>query len=339
VNTFVLSAVLVFGLAQVAAPPGRATLAELRTRLDAYERKTAATKRDDPAELAAIASAVITETRRSTLFAVWVDACASTEVPESDDCSSRLWTVLNNTRETTVRRANAAVALTAKGEAAAADTLAGLLKTTPAPMLVQLLPVIRQLPARHAVPLLVRISQSPSRDDQAKSCEPLSDFDVPESHAALSTIVDGNPPGTGPWLLCMIARARLHDATPPGAIAGYGDTLKGLGQLFAARVMLELGNDAAVQLLEDLTHRGDPNSRLVAADLLIGARPEAAIPVIEAAESNPEPSIRALALLSERRLKRAPSKTVRSMLVDAAGAVRVRAAEIAIDWAKRSQIR
>ena len=335
-----LSAAIVVGLVQVAAPaPAGPTLGQLRARLDAYERKTAETRRPDSAELAGIANDVIEEARRSTTFSVWSGACASTAVPESADCSTRLWAVLNAPRQTTIRRANAASALMPKGDMAVADTLAGLLKTAPTGMLAQLLSIIRQLPARYAVPLLVRLSESPSEDDQGKSCEALSDFDVPESHTALSKIVDRNPPGTPSWLLCMIARARVHEATPPGAVAGYGDTLKGQGQLFAAKVMVELGNDAAIQLLVDLTHRGDTSSRLTAADLLIEAKPDAAMPVIEAAETNPDPSIRAAALVSERRLKRAPSKTVRSMLVDAAGVVRVRAAEVVIEWAKRSQNR
>ena len=335
-----VSAVLFLGFAQAAvAPPARPTLGELRTRLGAYERKMAATGRPDAAELAAIANDVIEEGRRSATFSVWSQACASTMIPESADCSARLAAILNGPRETTTRRANAAAALIQKGDTAAAETVAGLLKPASLDMLTQLLPVIRQLPSRYAIPPLVRLSESPSPDDQGKSCEALSDFDVPEARTAVSKIVDQNPPGTPPWLLCMIARARLHEPTPPGAVAGYGDTLKGAGQLFAARVMLELGNDAAIQLLTDLTHRGDTTSRLIVADLLINAKPDAAIPVIETAEANPDPSIRAAALVSERRLNRAPSKTVRSMLVDTAGIVRLRAAEDVIEWAKRSQNR
>jgi hypothetical protein len=137
----------------------------------------------------------------------------------------------------------------------------------------------------------------------------------------------------------MIARARLHETVPPGAVAGYGDTLKDEGQLFAAKVMLESGNDAAVELLTGLTHRGDARSRLVAADLLVDVRTEAAIPVIEAGETNPDPAIRAVALESERRLKRPPPSSVRAMLTDTAGNVRVRAADVVIDWVRRSQTR
>jgi HEAT repeat protein len=331
------AAVLFLGLASAAQAPVHTTLRDLRARLDAYERRATESGRPDPAELASIANAIIEQARGSTTFPVWSNACASIAVPDSSDCSSRLWAIVKATREPIATRARAASALMARGEAPAADVLAGQLKTAPASTLARLVPAITTMPAPAAVPLLVRLSESPAGDDQQQACEALSAFDVTESRVAMARIVEANPPGSPPWLVCMIARARLHDPTPPGAVAGYGNMLQGRGQLFAARVMLELGSDAAVPLLVDLTHRGDSIDRLAAADLLVDVRPDAAIPIVEAAEANPDSAIRAAALLSERRLKRPPSKSVRSMLLDTDGIVRVRAAEVAIDWAKRSQ--
>jgi HEAT repeat protein len=281
---------------------------------------------------------VVVQARRSSTFAIWSAGCASTSVPDDDRCGARLWTVLRSQERTTIRAA-AAAALVARGEPEAVHALADLLRTAQPSTLVQVLPIIEKLPAADAVPLLVRLSQSSSETDQSKACEALSAFDDPASRAAITKTVAGNPAGTRPWLYCMIARARLHETVPPGAVAGYGDTLKDEGQLFAAKVMLESGNDAAVELLTGLTHRGDARSRLVAADLLVDVRTEAAIPVIEAGETNPDPAIRAVALESERRLKRPPPSSVRAMLTDTAGNVRVRAADVVIDWVRRSQTR
>jgi len=334
-----LPALVLLAATQRPAQPVGPTLGDLRVRLAAYERQATETGRQDPAELERIARGVIEDARRSSVFAVWSEACGSTAIGPSADCAARLWAVLNATRESTSRRAAAAAALISGGDTSAADTVAPLLMAAPLATIAQLAPIIEKMPAKHALPLLVRLSGSEDADHQARACEGLSGLDVPESHTAITKIVDGNAPGTPPWLVCMIARARLHEPTPPGAVAGYGNTVGGYGQLFAAKVMLESGNDAAVQLLVDLTHRGSAADRLAVAELLVNAKPDDAIPVIDAALGNSDAALRASALRLERRLQRAPSKTVRSMLVDADGTVRVRAVEVVIDWAKRAQNR
>jgi hypothetical protein len=339
VKAFALPAVVFLsGIVPVAQSAGP-SLSNLRVRLAAYERHARETGREDPAELERIAGAVIEDARRSATFSVWTEGCGSTVIGPSSECRDRLWAVLNAPRESTSRRAAAAAALMSSGDAAAADALASLLMTAPPSSIAQLAATVEKMPAKRAVPLLVRLSESPDADHQSRACEGLSSFEAPESHATFTRIVDANAPGTPPWLVCMIARARLHEPTPPGAVAGYGSTLQGHGQLFAAKVMLEAGNDAAVQLLVDLTHRGSATDRLAVADLLVDAKPDAAIPVIDESAANPDAGVRATALRLERRLRRPPSKSVRSMLVDADGTVRVRAAEVAIDWARRAQNR
>lgn len=308
-------------------------------RLDAYEAALARTGKPDPAALAAIAADVIVAARRSPSFVVWSEACASTLVPDDDRCATRLRAILERPTEAMRMRAEAASALIARGDARAAVVLADALRTATPAALAPLAPILAQMPARQAVPLLVRLSESPSTTDQSAACKYMGAFDDPAIREALKAVVARNPPGTDTWLYCMLARARLREPDTRNAAWGYGHTLQGEGQIDAGQVLLELGDDAGVQLLTDLTHRGPTSARLRAASLLVDHAPAAAIPVIEAAEQDPEPGLRADALSAERRLKRDPSKIVRTRLLDPNGVVQIRAAEVVLDWAARQRNR
>ena len=311
--------------------------ADVRARLAAYEQRLARTQSPDPAELGDIARVVIEQARRSPKFAVWTEACASTVVPDSDTCGPRLWAVLNRQTETRAARAEAASALVARGDAAAADALADALKGTPASALAPLAPILAELPAKRAVPLLVRLSQSSSPADQGLACRYLGGFDQAESRDAIRAIVAANPPGTEPWLLCMIAQAQLHETNTPGAVLGYAHSLPPSGLLYAGSVMLQLGDGSAVQVLTDLTHRGTMSERLQAAALLADRAPDVAAVVVDQALAASDAALRADALSVERRLKRDPSVVVRGMLVDATEIVRIRAAEDIRDWVGRQK--
>jgi hypothetical protein len=222
---------------------------------------------------------------------------------------------------------------------AVAALSAMLTSATPA-ALGPLAPIIATMPAAQAVPLLIRLSTSSSATDQAAACRELGAFDKPEARAALARIAGETPPGTEPWLLCQISRARLREpGIPPGAVAGYGHTLQGEGLMFAAKVLVEVGDESARQVLIDLTHRGSVLSRVTAADMLIPIDREAAIPIIETGESDGDPAARAKALDGERHLRRDPSTQVRRLLLDTDELVRIRAAEVVLDNAKRAQTR
>jgi len=323
---------------QAAASPVRQP-ADIRARLDAYEKRTQQTNRPDPAALAEIGRLVIEQSRRSPKFQVWTEACASTVVAESHDCASRLRAILNRSTEPIERRAEAAAALIARGDTEAGAALHSALKTARTATLAPLAPIVALLPAADAVPLLTRLTASPSTAEQSVGCRYLGGFDTAEVRAAVTKVVDTNPPGTEPWLVCMIARARLRDVDAR-TVAGYGHTLQGEGLLYAAGVMLEVGDqESAEQILTDLTHRGSTGSRLAAATQLIGHKNEVAIPIIEAALRDPDRDIRAQAVAAERKLKRPPSVLVRGMLADGFEIVRIRAAEIALEWEHRELFR
>ena len=312
---------------------------DIRARLDAYEKQVAITGSADPAALAAIARDVVGAARRSTLFGVWTEACGSTLVPESDQCGPRLWSVLNGRTATIGNRAEAAAALMARKEKGAAEKLFEVLGAQPITTIAPLAPIAARMPPRLAVRILTRLAESSSKTDQAAACQALSGIDTGESRAAISHLLGDNAPGSVPWLLCMIARARLREGVPAAALWGYGHTLQGEGLLFTARVMVETGHDSATQTLTDLTRRGPMADRLRAADLLSPLDPSVAVAVIEAAEGDGDAAVRAAALEAERRLKRVPTKSVRAMLADPSPLVRLRAAENAIEWASREQIR
>jgi hypothetical protein len=312
---------------------------DVRARVDAYERRLTRTRVQDPVELGDIARVVIEQARRSPRFVVWSEACGSTVVPDSDRCGPRLWQVLNRQTETLATRAEAASALLARGDTAAGDALADLLKTTRVSALAPLAPIIAELPARRAVPLLVRLAESASTQDQGLACRYLAAFDQDESRAAIRKVVGANPAGTEPWLWCMIGRERLHETNMPGAVLGYAHGLPAEGLLYAAQVMLDLGQEGAIQVLTDLTHRGSTIDRLTAATVLADRAPEVAEPVIDIALASADPRLRADGLSAERRLRREPSREVRAMLSDASDMVRIRAAEDVADWASREQKR
>jgi hypothetical protein len=313
--------------------------ASTRTRLDAYEAAVAKTGRPDPEALAAIAGDVIVTARRSPKFLVWSEACASTEVSDNERCAERLRGILARSSETKAMRAEAASALMARGDKAAAATLSDALKTATPSALAPLAPILAEMPAPSAVPLLIRLVESSSTADQAVACRYLGGFDEPEVREALKKVVARNPPGTDAWVHCMLARARLREPDTRGAAWGYGHTLQGDGQIDAGQVLLELGDDTGVQLLTDLTHRGPMKSRLRAATLLVDRAPDVAVPVIEASEIAAEPDLRADALSAEKQLKRDPPKIVRALLADTAEVVQVRAADAVLAWAARARNR
>src|SRR4051812_6073496 len=287
------AAFLFFSQSMTGARSGAPAAAELRARLAAYEHTVADAGRQDPAALSEIARLVIEAARRAPEVSSWSEACASTFIPESENCDSRLRAVLNRGSETAARRAEAGGALMARGDTAAADALAGWLKSVPVSALAPLAPIIALMPPTHAVPLLVRLAKSPSTADQSAACKVLGAFDRPEARDALARLVELNAPGTETWLLCMVARARLREPGTTQGLWGYGHSLQGDGLLYATRVMLEVGDqESAVQVLTDLTHRGSMRSRLDAAELLVDRKPEVAAPVVELAEADPDVRVR-----------------------------------------------
>lgn len=319
-------------LALAASQRGPAT-PSIPARLNAYEAHVAQTGHPDAEALASIARAVIEQGRRSRTFDTWSTACASTLVPDNEACGSRLHAVLDAADQTLTARAAAAAVLLERGDASGGVDLARILEKTATPKLTSLAPVIAKLPAGAAVPLLVRLARSGSEAAEEAACRALGGFDDPRSRAALRDIVSARPPGTRTWLVCMIARARLREPDTAGALWGYGHDLPVDDQTYVAQAMVEVGHDSAGTLLTDLTHRGSPLTKVEAALLLAPADPAAAGAVAGDAETDPDPKVRAAALDVERQLHRAPSATVRRLLVDPAAAVRLKAADVCLKWA------
>jgi hypothetical protein len=320
-----------------AMPLVPAQVPDIRTRLAAYEKQVTATGRTDPAALAAIATDVVIAERRSGVFGIWSEACGTRIVPDDGNCGPRLWTLVNRVSAPLATRVEAASALLSRGDKQAPEALYAILRRAPLTALTPFEPIIEMLPAPRAVAILGRLAGSPSETDQSAACKGLSRFDTQESRTAIGQILTKNAPASGPWLMCMIARARLHDAVPTTAVWGYGHTLQGDGQFFAAEVMIENDPDSATQLLTDLSRRGPMLGRLRAAELIAAADPAAAIPVIEAGEIDNDAAVRAAAVTAEQRLARAPGSVARGLLADAAPLVRIRAAENVIAWAERER--
>ena len=97
--------------------------------------------------------------------------------------------------------------------------------------------------------------------------------------------------------------------------------------------MLETGNDQGTFLLRRLTREATGVTQVRAAGYLAAHDAEAAGKVVDVKIADPQPAVRAEALVVERRLKRIPSSTVRARLVDSDALVQLRAGEAILEWA------
>ena len=318
-----------------AAPAAPPSVAEIRTRLDAYEKHAQQTGSADPAALAPIARLAVTRALRSARFVDWTEACASNVVDAAADCRTRLWDVLNGTKESVARRAEAAAALMQLRDAKAADALVAVIKNLDTARLTPLAPIIGLMPESRALPFLLRLIESSSEASQVAACRALGRFDTPEVRAVLVKTVQAAPPGATVWATCMTARAKLKERDAVMSLWGYGRDLDGEAMLDVATVMIDAGDPRGMDFLRDLARRGTGRARLGAAERLVDDERELAIRSAELLVKDADPELRAAALVVERRLKRPPSATVRRMLADPDPVVGLRAAEVVLDWVSR----
>jgi HEAT repeat protein len=327
-----LTAAAVLAAAQPAPP-------DIRARLAAYEKQVQLTGRADPAALEAIGRLVLDRAKQSSKFPVWSEACASALVGVGGDCSTRLWVVLKSSARPLSMRAEAAAALIERGDTGAPAALFDAIRNLGAAQLAPLAPIIRLMPESRAVPLLIRVLESPAAADQVVGCRALGTIDAADVRGALAKAVASNAPGTEAWSVCMVARARLREPDAVTTLWGYGQELEGEDLLDAAKAMLDVGDDRGVDFLKLLTRRGSSQVQVAAAERLVDLDAETANRVADAKLHDPEPQVRAAALVVARRLKRVPSADIRGMLLDTAELVQLRAAELVMDWAKGAQSR
>ena len=325
-------------VAQAPAPPRpiRAIESDIKALLTVYEKRDPGLP-PDPAALEKIARMVLAKSARSQLFGVWSEECASTFVTDKAACDAKLQRVLDDTAKPVPVRAAAGAVLMKHQVAKAADRVFQLLKPLSAAQLTPIVGIVRQLPADHAVPVLLKVLASSDDTIKMAACRELGGFDTPQVREALKKAVAEAVPGLEVWRACTLARVRLQEPDTAGAINGITHESGADALVGAADVMSELGNENVVYVLQRMAHEGRPLAQMDAAARLADKDPEFAARLVDGRLADPDPEVRARALVAERRLKRAPSAAVRKLLIDPVEIVQVRAAEAILDWAARTR--
>ena len=311
------------------SPPSHSTQLELKGRLSEYETR----EPKSPDALAAIAELAIDSNLKSNVFDVWLETCASQFVPAGSSCEKRLWETVKRPAAPARERARAAAVLSRGGDKGATAALGEIVSKMATRELVPLADDLRALPAETAVPMLSRMLSSSNTAEQIAACRALGYFDTSAVREALRAIVDASQPGLQPWNTCMVARARLKEPDAMLKLAGFSRGMEGEDLLDASETMLDNGNDQGTFLLRRLTREAAGATQLRAAAVLAATDPDAAAKVVDAKLDDPEPAVRAQALVTEARLKRSPSERVRRKLLDGDPIVQLRAAEALLQWA------
>jgi HEAT repeat protein len=300
--------------------------AQIRARLTTYEQQAAA-GRQDPAELAAIASTVLEDATRSPDVTAATEACSSPFLKKDVNCTVTLWTVARRPAATLAHRVRAAAALVNRKDQDAAGYLFDLVKAVPGPQLAPFAESLRALPARKAVPLLASMLQSSDPAAHISGCQALSHIDAPESLQVVKDYLTSAPRGTRAWYICTIAAAKLGDPDGQRTTGYITSYLSGDELVSAGDVLLNLDQERAIGLFMQAARESRGLAQLDAAARLVPFRPEIATEIMEGALSNNEPGMRAAALQLHRALKIEPSRHVRQRLLDSSPLVQVRAAE------------
>jgi hypothetical protein len=314
-----------------AASPASATM---KARVTEYEARRAAGTAT-PADLAALGETVVAAERASQDRATRLAACASVWLDGTEECARRLASAaVDDTLSWRVRLVATGARVKA-GDRGAGSVFDRLAAAAPVVELMPAVDIIRSLPPRHAIPPLLRMLSSSDARLQAAGCRALGDFDTPEVHTALQQITDTHPAGTPVWVAATVSRARL----------GYGDARRVMGNahayftgedlLGAAQALNAAGDSRAEGLVRLVTRTETGLVRLRAALVLSDSAPELAGRALESILRERDPQVRAeaLALYSERALPLPAS--IPRLFLDPAPMVRLRAAEVAIAWARR----
>jgi HEAT repeat protein len=334
---YLVAAFLSSEQARIPATP-QTTLQEIRTRLEAEEKRTPADQ-PDPAIFGEIARLVFDRAAQSRSFPVWSEGCASKFAVERQDCTVRLWSVLKNTSAIVKDRATAGAALVNRKEPEATAALHGLVKGLDPRQLAQVARVLRALPDAQSVPLLAGLLSSPTPTDQVAACRVLGTIASVDVRPELQKAVAQAPPGTDVWNACMVARARLGEPDSVNTISGYTHYMSGDALLDAAEAMVTVGNEQGIDVLKKVGREASPMVQLAALEQLAGAESEYAARFAEPKLQDANRAVRAKALVVERRLNRTPSASIRAMLLDKDELVQLRAAEVVLDWAARQKSR
>jgi hypothetical protein len=325
-------------VAQAAGParPSQDTTSEIKALLAAYEKRDPSLP-PDPEALGKIARLVMAKAARSQTFRVWSEECASTFVSDTTTCDAKLQRALDDTTKPVAVRAAAGAVLMKHNAPKAVDSVFLLLKPLSAAQLTPLVGIVRQLPPDRAVPLLLRLLSASADANKIAACHELGAFDTPQVREGLQKAVTEAPPGLDVWKACTLARVRLQEPGTAGALNGITHESSADAALDAADVMADLGNENVIYVLQRIAHEGRPVSQMEAAARRADKDPAFAARLVDGRLGDPDPEVRAAALVAERRLKRAPSATVRRLLMDPAEIVQVRAAEAVLDWVTRTR--
>jgi len=305
---------------------------ELKRRLAAY----AARDQKDPAALRPIAQLALEAVATAPTFEVWIEACSSPYVPERSGCRDALWRTLKQQDAPLLQRVRSGAALIRRGDKSAVSLVAQLVPKLTNRELASVASAVALLPASTAAPVLLRLLGSQEVADKTAACRALGAVDIAEVRAALQSVVAQSPPSLQPWNACQVARARLKEPDSMATISGYSRYMEGEDLLHAANVMLDIGNEQGVFLLRRLTRDAPSIVQLRAAERLAATDPDAAARIVDAKINDPDPRVRAHALVVERELKR-PSDAALSKLLDKDELVQVRAAEAVLARTSHAQ--
>jgi hypothetical protein len=319
---------------QPQSPPAASPMSLMKARVTDYEaRRTAGIA--TPAELAALGETVVTAERASQDRATQVAACASASLDGTEACAGRLASAAAADALPWRVRLMAAGARLKAGESGAASMFDRLAAAAPVDKLMTAVDIIRSVPPRHAIPPLLRMVASSDARLQAAGCRAVGEFDSPEVHAALQEVMGTHAAGTPVWVAATVSRARLGYADARRVMGNAHAYFTGEDLLGAAQALDAAGDSRAEGLLRLVTRTETGLLRLRAALLLAGSAPELTSRVLDSILRERDPQLRAEALALCREQPLPLPASVPRLLLDPAPMVRLRAAELAIAWARR----
>jgi hypothetical protein len=310
------------------------TMAELRTRLATYE-KLVETKKEDPAELAAIATAVVSRVETSNDLDALIQACSSRFVVDDTACRPRLWAIAKRTQATLAHRASAAAALARKKDKDATEFLFALLKPLTPAQLLGVDVTIDALPPARALPLLEAMLTGGS-NEQIAACRILGTIDDFESRRLLGNVLQGEDRMTEDRFACTIARAQLGDQNALQMVRYTHSYMRGANLVAAGALLVKTDQELGVSLLQQAIRQSrDEWTLLEAADVVAPYRRESALDVLRFMFTRSSPAVLAGTLELHRNLGLDPDRDVRAYLLHANPLVQLRAGEAVLAWAER----
>ncbi|HEU4687251.1 MAG TPA: hypothetical protein VFS23_02765 [Vicinamibacterales bacterium] len=318
-------------------PPPRPTLDQIKSQLTDYEALAKKKGSPDPAALEKVARLSLDRAMGSPVANVWIEACRTAFAKGQASCDSRLWQLIGSVKAPVGQRVKAAAALTERGDKKAFELLLPAIKALDANTLAGIAGDLEALPESERAPLFVRMLQAEPAATREAACRAIG-LDAPgEVRQAIGTAVNAIPPGTEPWFACVIAQARLREPDATWKLPGLSSAVQGRTLLDIADTMLALDDVRGLDVARKVTRQATGVVQTQAGQRLAETDPAYVGGLAEARLADPAPSVRAEALIIERKLGRAPYPAVRAALLDKDEIVQLRAAETVLAWAEKQR--